>query len=129
MAARLRIEMKTQTLILTDTAGNFCVLFTDNDGYTLMRRLLKAETRLSSRIVLRAAQKNRNAVRLGTSRFKSIVTAKVAWSPSSFTRMRRRCGGQRTHFSAVRSQNETLLERVEPEFFNGMAMSGLCFHF
>ena len=43
-------------VILTSTAGNFCVLFTANDGYTLVRRFLKADTRLSSRIVLRAAQ-------------------------------------------------------------------------
>ena len=34
----------------------FLRLFTANDGYTLMRRLLKVDTRLSSRIVLRAAQ-------------------------------------------------------------------------
>jgi len=48
--------METQTLILTGSAGDFCILFTANDGYTLMRRLLKVDTRLSSRIVLRAAQ-------------------------------------------------------------------------
>jgi len=67
--------LETQTLILTGIAGNFCVLFTANDAYTrdfdlfvpsdctasntkkgngsalwLMRKFLKADTRLSSRI-------------------------------------------------------------------------------
>jgi nicotinamidase-related amidase len=74
--------LETQTLILTGIAGNFCVLFTANDAYmrdfnlfvpsdctvsntkkendsalALMRKFLKADTRLSSRIVLRAPQK------------------------------------------------------------------------
>src|SRR5438552_12093833 len=74
--------LETQTLILTGIAGNFCVLFTANDAYMrdfnllvpsycivsntkkendsalgLMRKFLKADTRSSSRIVLRAPQK------------------------------------------------------------------------
>ena len=74
--------LETQTLILAGIAGNFCVLFTANDAYmrdfnlfvpsdctvsntkkendsalALMRKFLKADTRLSSRIVLRAPQK------------------------------------------------------------------------
>src|SRR5436305_11246428 len=74
--------LETQTLILTGIAGNFCVLFTANDAYmrdfnlfvpsdctvsntknendsalALMRKFLKADTRLSARIVLRAPQK------------------------------------------------------------------------
>src|SRR5207253_7051182 len=74
--------LETQTLILTGIAGNFCVLFTANDAYmrdfnlfvpsdctvsntkkendsalALMRKFLKADTRSSSRIVLRALQK------------------------------------------------------------------------
>jgi nicotinamidase-related amidase len=76
--------LETQTLILTGIAGNFCVLFTANDAYMrdfnlfvpsdctvsntrqeneaalrLMRRFLKADTRLSSRIVLRSAKRKR----------------------------------------------------------------------
>src|SRR5256886_11514590 len=76
--------LETQTLILTGVAGNFCVLFTANDAYmrdfnlfvpsdctvsntkkendsalALMRKFLKADTRLSARIVLRAAPKRR----------------------------------------------------------------------
>jgi nicotinamidase-related amidase len=74
--------LKTQTLIVTGIARNFCVLFTANDAYmrdfnlfvpsdctvsnikkgnasalALMRKFLKADTRLSSQIALRAAQK------------------------------------------------------------------------
>src|SRR5206468_5006212 len=74
--------LKTQTLIVTGIAGNFCVLFTANDAYmrdfnlfvpsdctvsntktgnasalALMRKFLKADTRSSSGIVLRTAQK------------------------------------------------------------------------
>ena len=74
--------LETQTLILTGIAGNFCVLFTANDAYmrdfnlfvpsdctvsntkkkndsalALMRKFLKADTRSSSGIVLRAPQK------------------------------------------------------------------------
>src|SRR6266487_3410790 len=70
--------LETQTLILTGIAGNFCVLFTANDAYMrdfnlfvprdctvsnskkenesalkLMKRFLKADTRSSSKIVLR----------------------------------------------------------------------------
>jgi nicotinamidase-related amidase len=70
--------LETQTLILTDIAGNFCVLFTANDAYMrdfnlfvpsdctvsntkeeidsalrLMKKFLKADTRSSSRIVFR----------------------------------------------------------------------------
>ena len=73
--------LKTQTLILTGIAGNFCVLFTANDAYmrdfhlfvpsdctvsntkkendsalALMRKFLKADTRVSSRIALRVTQ-------------------------------------------------------------------------
>src|SRR5881392_2896816 len=76
--------LETQTLILTGIAGNFCVLFTANDAYMrdfnlfvppdctvsntkkenqsalgLMKKFLKADTRSSSRIVLRAARKTR----------------------------------------------------------------------
>jgi nicotinamidase-related amidase len=74
--------LETRTLILTGIAGNFCVLFTANDAYmrdfnlfvpsdctvsntqkendsalALMRKFLKADTRVSSRIALRATQK------------------------------------------------------------------------
>src|SRR5436305_6425870 len=74
--------LKTQTLIVTGIAGNFCVLFTANDAYirdfnlfvpsdctvsntkkennsalALMRKFLKADTRASSRIALRVTQK------------------------------------------------------------------------
>src|SRR5437879_12621463 len=74
--------LETQTLILTGIAGNFCVLFTANDAYmrdfnlfvpsdctvsntktgnasalALMRKFLKADTRSSSQIALRMAQK------------------------------------------------------------------------
>jgi len=74
--------LKTQTLIVTGIAGNFCVLFTANDAYmrdfnlfvpsdctvsntkkgnasalALMRKFLKADTRSSSQIALRAAQR------------------------------------------------------------------------
>src|SRR6266496_5192368 len=70
--------LETQTLILTRIAGNFCVLFTANDAYmrdfdlyctvsntkkengsalALMRKFLKADTRVSSRIVLRVTHK------------------------------------------------------------------------
>ena len=74
--------LEAQTLILTGIAGNFCVLFTANDAYMrdfnlfvpsdctvsntrkendsalrLMRKFLKADTRLSSRIVLRGAKR------------------------------------------------------------------------
>jgi nicotinamidase-related amidase len=74
--------LEAQTLILTGIAGNFCVLFTANDAYMrdfnlfvpsdctvsntrkendsalrLMRKFLKADTRLSSRIVLRSAKR------------------------------------------------------------------------
>jgi nicotinamidase-related amidase len=74
----------TQTLILTGIAGNFCVLFTANDAYMrdfglivpsdctvsntkrenelalkLMRKFLKADTRSSSRIVLRRVRTRR----------------------------------------------------------------------
>src|SRR6266480_3646150 len=76
--------LETETLILTGIAGNFCVLFTANDAYIrdfnlfvpsdctvsntkkendsvlgLMKKFLKANTRSSSRIVLRAARKIR----------------------------------------------------------------------
>jgi nicotinamidase-related amidase len=76
--------LETQTLILTGIAGNFCVLFTANDAYMrdfnlfvpsdctvsntkkendsalgLIKKFLKADTRLSSRIVLRATQRRR----------------------------------------------------------------------
>src|SRR5205809_3369994 len=71
-------------IIITGIAGNFCVLFTANDAYMrdynlfvpsdctvsntrnenesalrLMRRFLKADTRLSSQIVLRNAKRKR----------------------------------------------------------------------
>jgi nicotinamidase-related amidase len=74
--------LETKILILTGIAGNFCVLFTANDAYmrdfnlfvpsdctvsntqkendsalALMRKFLKADTRSSSRIALRATQK------------------------------------------------------------------------
>jgi len=74
--------LQTQTLILTGIAGNFCVLFTANDAYMrdfnlfvprdctvsntkkenesalrLMKKFLKADTRSSSKIVLRGVQK------------------------------------------------------------------------
>ena len=74
--------LEAQTLILTGIAGNFCVLFTANDAYMrdfnlfvpsdctvsntrkendsalrLMRKFLKADTRLSSRMVLRGAKR------------------------------------------------------------------------
>ena len=74
--------LETQTLILTGIAGNFCVLFTANDAYmrdfdlfvpsdctvsntkkengsalALMRKFLKADTRVSSRIVLHVTHK------------------------------------------------------------------------
>jgi nicotinamidase-related amidase len=76
--------LETQTLILTGIAGNFCVLFTANDAYMrdfnlfvppdctlsntkrendsalgLMKKFLKADTRLSSGIVLRKIQKRK----------------------------------------------------------------------
>src|SRR6185503_16978444 len=76
--------LETQTLILTGIAGNFCVLFTANDAYMrdfnlfvpsdctvsntkrendsalgLMKKFLKADTRLSSGIVLRRTQKRK----------------------------------------------------------------------
>ena len=74
--------LETQSLILTGIAGNFCVLFTANDAYMrdfnlfvprdctvsntkkenesalrLMKKFLKADTRWSSKIVLRTAQR------------------------------------------------------------------------
>jgi nicotinamidase-related amidase len=74
--------LEAQTLILTGIAGNFCVLFTANDAHmrnfnlfvpsdctvsntkkendsalALMRKFLKADTRSSSGIALRMAQK------------------------------------------------------------------------
>jgi nicotinamidase-related amidase len=74
--------LETQILILTGIAGNFCVLFTANDAYMrdfhlfvpsdctvsntkkendsalwLMKKFLKADTRLSSRIALRNKRK------------------------------------------------------------------------
>ncbi len=74
--------LETQTLILTGIAGNFCVLFTANDAYMrdfnlfvprdctvsnsrkenesalrLMQKFLKADTRSSSRIVLRTLER------------------------------------------------------------------------
>ena len=73
--------LETRTLILTGIAGNFCVLFTANDAYMrdfnlfvpsdctvsntkkendsalwLMKKFLKADTRLSSGIIMRATQ-------------------------------------------------------------------------
>ena len=78
----------TQTLILTGIAGNFCVLFTANDAYMrdfnlfvpsdctvsntkkendsalgLMKKFLKADTRLSSGILLRRPQKRKGKQR------------------------------------------------------------------
>src|SRR5436853_5502046 len=74
--------LETESLILTGIAGNFCVLFTANDAYmrdfdlfvpsdctvsntkkengsalALMRKFLKADTRMSSRIVLHVTHK------------------------------------------------------------------------
>ena len=74
--------LEAQSVILTGIAGNFCVLFTANDAYmrdfnlfvpsdctvsntkkendsalALMKKFLKADTRSSSRIALRATQK------------------------------------------------------------------------
>src|SRR5204862_7316298 len=74
--------LETKTLIITGIAGNFCVLFTANDAYmrdfnlvlpsdctvsntkkengsalALMRNFLKADTRMSSRIVLHVTHK------------------------------------------------------------------------
>jgi nicotinamidase-related amidase len=82
--------LETQTLILTGIAGNFCVLFTANDAYMrdfdlfvpsdctvsntkkendsalgLMKKFLKADTRLSSRIVFRRPTQRRKRKRLG----------------------------------------------------------------
>jgi len=76
--------LETQTLILTGIAGNFCVLFTANDAYMrdfnlfvpsdctvsntkkenesalgLMKKFLKADTRLSSGIALLMTQKTK----------------------------------------------------------------------
>jgi nicotinamidase-related amidase len=76
--------LETQSLILTGIAGNFCVLFTANDAYMrdfnlfvpsdctvsntkkendsalgLMKKFLKADTRVSSEIVLRRTQKRK----------------------------------------------------------------------
>jgi len=76
--------LETQTLILTGIAGNFCVLFTANDAYMrdfnlfvpsdctvsntkkenesalgLMKKFLKADTRLSSGIALLTKQKTK----------------------------------------------------------------------
>ena len=76
--------LETQSLILTGIAGNFCVLFTANDAYMrdfnlfvpsdctvsntnkendsalgLMKKFLKADTRLSSEILLRRPQKRK----------------------------------------------------------------------
>ena len=73
--------LKTESLILTGIAGNFCVLFTANDAYMrdfklfvprdctvsntkrenesalrLIKKFLKADTRSASKIMLRAAQ-------------------------------------------------------------------------
>jgi len=77
--------LETQTLILTGIAGNFCVLFTANDAYMrdfnlfvpsdcivsntkrendsalgLMKKFLKADTRLSSKIALHRAKRTRS---------------------------------------------------------------------
>jgi len=77
--------LETQVLILTGIAGNFCVLFTANDAYMrdfnlfvpsdctvsntkqendsalrLMKRFLKADTRLSSKIALHRAKRKRS---------------------------------------------------------------------
>jgi nicotinamidase-related amidase len=79
--ATLLRYLETQTLILTGIAGNFCVLFTANDAYMrdfnlfvlpdctasntkkenesalgLMKEFLKADTRSSSKIVLRSQE-------------------------------------------------------------------------
>jgi nicotinamidase-related amidase len=76
--------LETQSLILTGVAGNFCVLFTANDAYMrdfnlfvpsdctvsntkkendsalgLMKKFLKADTRVSSEVVLRRTQKRK----------------------------------------------------------------------
>jgi nicotinamidase-related amidase len=76
--------LETQSLILTGIAGNFCVLFTANDAYMrdfnlfvpsdctvsntkrendsalgLMKKFLKADTRLSSAIVLRRTKQRK----------------------------------------------------------------------
>jgi nicotinamidase-related amidase len=76
--------LETQSLILTGIAGNFCVLFTANDAYMrdfnlfvpsdctasntkkendaalgLMKKFLKADTRLSSGIVLWRTQRRK----------------------------------------------------------------------
>src|SRR5437660_4531616 len=76
--------LETQTLILTGIAGNFCVLFTANDAYMrdfnlfvprdctvsntekenesalrLMQKFLKADTRSSSKIVLRTLERKK----------------------------------------------------------------------
>lgn len=84
--------LETRTLILTGIAGNFCVLFTANDAYMrdfdlfvpsdctvsntkkendsalkLMRKFLKADTRPSSRIMLRANQKSETKTNSATS--------------------------------------------------------------
>ena len=81
-------HLGTQTLILTGIAGNFCVLFTANDAYMrdfnlfvpsdctvsntkkendsalgLMKKFLKADTRLSSGILLRRPQKRKGKQR------------------------------------------------------------------
>jgi len=76
--------LETQTLILTGITGNFCVLFTANDAYMrdfdlcvpsdctvsntkrendsalkLMKKFLKADTRSSSKILLRRHAKEK----------------------------------------------------------------------
>jgi nicotinamidase-related amidase len=76
--------LETQSLILTGIAGNFCVLFTANDAYMrdfnlfvpsdctvsntkkendsalgLMKKFLKADTRLSTGILLRKIQRRK----------------------------------------------------------------------
>jgi nicotinamidase-related amidase len=76
--------LETQSLVLTGIAGNFCVLFTANDAYMrdfnlfvpsdctvsntkeendaalgLMKKFLKANTRSSLKIVLRARQRRK----------------------------------------------------------------------
>jgi nicotinamidase-related amidase len=76
--------LETQTLILTGIAGNFCILFTANDAYMrdfnllvpsdctvsntkqenesalrIMKKFLKADTRPSSKILLRCAKRKR----------------------------------------------------------------------
>jgi nicotinamidase-related amidase len=80
--------LETQTLILTGIAGNFCVLFTANDAYMrdfnlfvpsdcavsntkkenesalmLMKKFLKADTRPSSEIAVRRAQRRTRSSR------------------------------------------------------------------